>query len=121
MIPASLNSVLPGVVEEAAVPLFVVPPGGGMEETRSGAIKAVQAILSVLGGVAVDDIQQHHDAQWMSHVDQLLQLVRSPVAATNMTHTDVCESTTTCLKNQNIYFLMCVDEITINWSNVWLF
>ena len=63
MIPASLNSVLPGVVEEAAVPLFVVPPGGGMEETRSGAIKAVQAILSVLGGVAVDDIQQHHDAQ----------------------------------------------------------
>lgn len=63
MRPAPLNSVLPGVVEEAAVPQAVHPPGGRVEETRSGAIKAVQAILSVLGGVAVDDIQQHHDAQ----------------------------------------------------------
>jgi len=53
---------VPAVVEEAAAPQTVLPSGWRVEETRVGAIKAVQAVLGVLGGVAVNDIQQHHDA-----------------------------------------------------------
>lgn len=53
---------VPGVVEEAAVPQAVHPPGWRVEEARVRAIKAIQAVLTVLGGMAVYDIQQHHDA-----------------------------------------------------------
>lgn len=79
---------VPGVVEEAAVPQAVHPSGRRVEETRVGAVKAVQAILGVLGGVAVNDIQQHHDAHWMSHIHQLLQLVWGTVPTTD-THTHI--------------------------------
>lgn len=77
---------LPGVVEEAAVPQAVLPSGWRVEETRVGAIEAVQAVLGVLGGVAVNDVQQHHDAHWMSHIYQLLKLIWGTVPTTN-THT----------------------------------
>lgn len=60
---------VPGVVEKAAVPHFVLPSGWRVEETWVWAVKAVQAILGVLGGVAVNDIQQHHDAHWMRHIN----------------------------------------------------
>lgn len=74
---------LPGVVEETAVPEWVLPSGWWVEETRVGAIEEVQAVLCVLAGVAVNNVQQHHNAHWMSHVDQLLQLIRSPVPTTD--------------------------------------
>lgn len=72
---------IPGVVEEAAVPETVLSSGRRMEETGVGSIKEVQAILGVLGGMAVNHVQQHHDAHRMSHIDQFLQLVRGTVAA----------------------------------------
>lgn len=71
---------IPGVVKEAAVPELVLPSGWRMEETGVGPVKEVQAILCVLGGVAVNHIQQHHDAHRMSHIDQLLQLIWGTVA-----------------------------------------
>lgn len=74
---------VPGVVEEAAVPQAVLASGRGVEETRVRAVEAVQAVLCVLGGVAVDDVQQHHDAHRMGHVYQLLQLVGGTVATEN--------------------------------------
>lgn len=79
---------VPGVVEEAAVPHAVLPSGRIVEEARLGAVEAVQAVLRVLGGVAVDDVQQHHDAHRVSHVDQLLQLLWGTVPTTN-THTHI--------------------------------
>lgn len=64
----------------------MLPSGRRVEETRVGAIKAVQAVLRVLGGMAVNDVQQHHDAHRMSHVNQLLQLVWGTIPTTE-THT----------------------------------
>lgn len=72
---------IPGVVKEAAVPELVLPSGWRVEETGVGPIEEVQAVLCVLGGVAVDHVQQHRDAHGVSHVDQLLQLIRGSVAA----------------------------------------
>lgn len=66
---------VPGIVEEAAAPEAVLPSGRRVEETWIGAIEPVQAVLRVLGGVAVNDVQQHHNAHRMSHIDQLLQLI----------------------------------------------
>lgn len=74
---------IPGVVKEAAVPELVLPSGWRMEETGVRPIKEVQAILCVLGGVAVNHVQQHHDAHRMSHIDQLLQLIWGTVATTD--------------------------------------
>lgn len=71
---------IPGVIKEAAVPERVLPSGWRMEETGVGPIKEVQAVLCVLGGVAVDHVQQHYDAHRMSHIDQLLQLIWGTVA-----------------------------------------
>lgn len=73
---------IPGVVKEAAVPELVLPSRWRMEETGVGPIKDVQAVLCVLGGVAVNHVQQHHDAHRMSHIDQLLQLIWGTVATT---------------------------------------
>lgn len=75
-----LGSTVLGVVEEAAAPHGVLPAGRSVEEAGVRAVEAVQAVLGVLGGVAVDAVQQHHDAHGVSHVDQLLQLVRGAVA-----------------------------------------
>lgn len=72
---------IPGVVKEAAVPELVLSSGWRVEEAGVGAIEEVQAVLCVLGGVAVDHVQQHRDAHGVSHVDQLLQLIRGSVAA----------------------------------------
>lgn len=81
---------IPGVVEEATVPHAVLPSGWRVEEARVGAIKLVQSILCVLGGVAVNDIQQHHNAHRMSHIYQLLQLFRGTVPTTSTnTYTDL--------------------------------
>lgn len=71
---------IPGVVEEAAVPETVLSSGWRMEETGVGPVEEVQAVLRVLGGVAVNHVQQHHDAHRMSHVDHLLQLLWVTVA-----------------------------------------
>lgn len=78
-----LTAPIPGVVEEAAVPEAVLPSGWRMEETGVGAVEEVQAIIRVLGGMAVNHVQQHHDAHRMSHVDHLLQLIWGPVATTD--------------------------------------
>lgn len=78
-----LTAPIPGVVEEAAVPEAVLPSGWRMEETGVGTIEEVQAILRVLGGMAVNHVQQHHDAHRMSHVDHLLQLIWGSVATTD--------------------------------------
>lgn len=74
------SGAVPGVVEEAAVPQGVHASRRGMEEARVGAVEAVQAVLRVLGGVAVHHVQQHHNAHGVGHVDQLLQLVGGSVA-----------------------------------------
>lgn len=79
----SVQHRIPGVVEETAVPQAVLPPGWGVEETRVTAIEAVQAVLRVLGGMAVHDIQKHHDAHGVSHINQLLQLIRGTIATVN--------------------------------------
>lgn len=55
--------------------------GRRVEEAGVGAVEAVQAVLRVLGGVAVHHVQQHHNAHGVGHVDQLLQLVGGAVAA----------------------------------------
>lgn len=73
---------VPGVVEEAAVPETVLSSGWRMEETGVGPVEEVQAVLRVLGGMAVNHVQQHHDAHRMSHVDHLLQLLWGTVATT---------------------------------------
>lgn len=73
---------IPGVVEEAAVPETVLSSGWRMEETSVGPVEEVQAVLRVLGGVAVNHVQQDHDAHRMSHVDHLLQLLWGTVATT---------------------------------------
>ena len=74
----SAGAPIPGVVEEPAAPERVLPPGGGVEEAGVGAVEAVQAVLRVAGGVAVDHVQQDHDAQGVRHVDQPLQLLGGP-------------------------------------------
>lgn len=77
---------VPGVVEETAAPQLVLPSGWRVEEARVGAIEAVQAVLRVLGGVAVNYVQQHHYAHRVSRVDHPLQFFWGPVP-TKQTHT----------------------------------
>ena len=50
------------VVEAARVPHPVVPPRPSMEVHAVGAVKHVDAIVGVLAGVAVHNVDQHHQA-----------------------------------------------------------
>jgi len=76
-----------GVVEQPAVPEVVEAARVVVEEAAVGAVELVQSVDGVLAGVAVNDVQKHHDPTTMRHVNQLLQLVRCPVPTTAHTHT----------------------------------
>lgn len=81
---------VPGVVEEAAVPEAVLPSGRRVEETGVGAIELVEAVLCVLWGVAMNDIQQHRDAHRMSRINQLLQFIWGPIPTAETQPQRVC-------------------------------
>jgi len=68
-----------GVVKEPAVPEVVEASSVVVEEASVRSVELVESIDCVLTGVAVDDIQQDHDATPVRYVNQLLQLVWSPV------------------------------------------
>ena len=51
------------VVEAARVPHPVVPAAAAVEVSRVAAVKHVDAIHGVLGGVGVHNVHQHHNAQ----------------------------------------------------------
>lgn len=55
-----------------------------MEVHGVSAVKHVDAIIGVLGGVAVHDVHQHSQAQPVCLVDQVLQLVRRATAAAGL-------------------------------------
>lgn len=60
------------IVEQPAVPLVVLPPTARVEIMVISAVKLVQSIKNILGGVAMDDVQQDDEAQTVSSVDELL-------------------------------------------------
>ncbi len=54
----------------------MLPARAGVEILVIGAVEQVQALLRVLHRMAVDDIQQHANAQAVGGVDQRLQFLR---------------------------------------------
>ena len=49
-----------------------------------GSVELVQSVDGVLGGVAVNDVQQHHDAQPVRAVDEFFQLFWRAVATVTL-------------------------------------
>lgn len=49
-----------------------------MEEAAITPVELIEAVKNVLAGMAVHDVQQHHDTHAMRLVDQLLKLARCP-------------------------------------------
>ena len=55
-----------------------------MEEASVGTVELVQTVHRVLAGVAVDDVEQDHDAHPVGHIDQLLQILQATVTTGNI-------------------------------------
>ena len=51
-----------------------------------GAIKHVDAIIGVLAGVAVHNVNEHNQTQPVSLIHQGLQLIRCPKSAASLQH-----------------------------------
>mmetsp|Transcript_34329 Transcript_34329/g.87789 ORF Transcript_34329/g.87789 Transcript_34329/m.87789 type:complete len:515 (+) Transcript_34329:637-2181(+) len=68
------------IVEAARVPHPVVALRAGVEVHAVGAIKHVDAVHDVLGGMAVHDVHQHHQAHAVRLVDHGLELVGGAAA-----------------------------------------
>jgi len=56
-----------------------------VEEAAVGAVKVVEAVEGVFGGVRVHHVQQNVDSVLVRHVDQLFELVGSPVPTEKIT------------------------------------
>ena len=69
------------VVEKPAVPELVLALGATMEVLVIGTVKLIQAIKDVLGGVTVDDVEQHNNAQGVGSIHQLLEILGRAVSA----------------------------------------
>ncbi len=63
------------VVEEPGVPHPVVPAGARVEVVAVAAVKHVDAVVAVGGGVAVDAVHQDVEAQLVGPVDEGLELL----------------------------------------------
>ncbi len=68
------------VVEAAGVPHPVVAAAASMEIHGIRAIKHVDAVIGVLGGVRVHNVHEHKQAQAMCLINQELQLIRGSKA-----------------------------------------
>jgi hypothetical protein len=58
----------------------VLPLGTVVEVAAVGAIHLVKAVEDVLGGVAVDDVQQYDQAETVGRVNELLEVLGGAVA-----------------------------------------
>lgn len=75
------HNLVMAVVEKSAVPLIVYTLTTAVEVLVISAIKLVEAIEHVLGGVTVDHIEEHNNTHAVCRVDELLQVFRWSVAA----------------------------------------
>lgn len=69
------------IVEKPAVPEIMFAPAATVEVLVIGTVKLVQAVQDVLGGVTVDDIEQHGNAHGVGRVHQLLEVLGRAVSA----------------------------------------
>ena len=65
----------------------MVAPGAAVEVHAVRAIKHVDAVVGVLAGVAVHDVNEHHQAQPVGLVNQSLQLIWSAKPAAGLQDT----------------------------------
>ena len=72
------------VVEASGVPHPVVASGAAMEVHAVSAIKHVDAIIGVLAGVAVHNVNEHNQTKPVSLVNQGLQLIRCSKPAASL-------------------------------------
>ncbi len=72
------------VVEAARVPHPVVAPGAPVEIHAVCAIKHVDAVVGVLAGVAVHNVNEHYQAQPVGLVHKSLQLIWSAEPAAGL-------------------------------------
>mmetsp|Transcript_24606 Transcript_24606/g.76616 ORF Transcript_24606/g.76616 Transcript_24606/m.76616 type:complete len:642 (+) Transcript_24606:455-2380(+) len=70
-----------GVVEDLRVPIHVVPLRPAVGVAMVGAVHLGDAVHGVGGGVRMDQVHQHHDAQAVGRVDHLLELLGRARAA----------------------------------------
>ena len=83
-----------GVVEEPTVPQIVISTPVVVEVAAVRAVELIQSISRILAGVAVNHVEQNDDSLAMGDVDQLLQLIRRPIA----TETDRIISLISCYR-----------------------
>lgn len=69
------------VVEKPAVPKIMLALAAAMEVLVVSTVKLIQAIKDVLGGVTVDDIEQHGNTHGVGSVYQLLEILGWAVSA----------------------------------------
>lgn len=72
------------IVEAAGVPHPVVASGAAMKVHTVGAIKHVDAVIGVLAGVAVHNVNEHHQTKPVGLVNQGLQLIRCSKPAASL-------------------------------------
>ena len=63
------------VIEQSAIPLVVASLASRVEVLMVCAVELIDTIQHVLGGVAVDDIEEHNNTQAVSSVDELLEIL----------------------------------------------
>lgn len=70
-----------GIIEQSRIPQLMMTPRAGVEETRVRPVELVQPVQNVFTRVRVDDVQQDEYSQFVSSVDEPLELLRRAVAA----------------------------------------
>lgn len=75
------------IVEQSAVPQIVAAFGTFMEIEMVAAIKHVQAVEHVFRSVTVDHVEQNGNSHTMSRINELFQIVGSPVATASSEET----------------------------------
>lgn len=94
----------PTIVEAARVPHPVVAAAAAMEVHGLSAIKHVDAVVGVLGRVAVHNVHQHDHPQPVRLVDHELQLIRRPAPAA-------------CLQGKQSYYQLLLEQpLSANFS-----
>jgi len=74
------HNLVAAIVEQPAVPQLVLSLGTTMEIAAICAIKLVQAVQHVLGGVTVDYVQKHNNSESVCSINELLQLLRCTIS-----------------------------------------
>lgn len=74
------HNLVVAVVEQSAVPLVMATFASTMEVLVIGSVKLVQAVQNILGGVAMNDIEQYSNSQAVSGVNQLLEVLGGSIS-----------------------------------------